>query len=311
VRDHQAHSMSQQTGKVQKAAKPDPRVKDPMDGNKIGSILFRALEEVARLGWQGAAVAKALLPAMTAAAKIGQLSGEAAKGRGMLETEEDQMEEAARLAEAVHRCFIMVTDQIEAMRKVIWEKDHEVKELERMLKSIEEWIGPLEQSLEAGAGIVFPDQPEYKERRMEMLETRHYTRVAVHRLEDIKMTLLKKIKDKKRRDLAEETPVVPKPCRMAGQGCTGSHRLRDCEDFQRKPAAWKLARLREWRLCLFCYGHDVKQECFAKNNRGYRGCSAYGCKEHHNRDLHFTLTAARLFSVHAQPAEAESEAQTF
>ena len=44
VRDHQAHSMSQQTGRAQEAAKPDPRVKDPMD--EINGSPFQALEEV-------------------------------------------------------------------------------------------------------------------------------------------------------------------------------------------------------------------------------------------------------------------------
>ena len=88
-----------------------------MDGSKIGSILFQALKEVARLGQQGAATEKALLLAMTAAAKIGRLSEEAAEGLVEPKAEEEQMKEAARLAGAVRRCFNMLTDQIEALRK--------------------------------------------------------------------------------------------------------------------------------------------------------------------------------------------------
>ena len=50
VRDHQAHSMSQQTGRAQEAAKPDPRVKDPMDGSEINGNPLQALEEALRKG---------------------------------------------------------------------------------------------------------------------------------------------------------------------------------------------------------------------------------------------------------------------
>jgi len=73
----------------------------------------------------------------------------------------------------------------------------------------------------------------------------------------------------------------------------------------------KLAVILDKRLCLFCFKHKASQKCYAKDDQGYEGCGVHGCREHHPRDLHFTLTAARLFSVHAQPAEAESEAQVF
>ena len=94
--------------------------------------MFRACKEIARLGHHGAAIAKALLPAVTVAAQIGQGMEEAA------EEEEDPVEMAARVAEAVNHCFVMLTTKINARRSVIWEKDHEVEELERMLKEIEE-----------------------------------------------------------------------------------------------------------------------------------------------------------------------------
>ena len=78
MQNRQAHSMSQQTGQTQEAVKPDPGVKDPIDRSKISSILFQALREATQLGQQGAAMKKALLLAVEAAAKIGQPSEEAA-----------------------------------------------------------------------------------------------------------------------------------------------------------------------------------------------------------------------------------------
>ena len=66
-----------------------------------------------------------------------------------------------------------------------------------MLKEIEEWISPLKQSLEDGAEFVFSDRPEHKALQYELLEMRHYTRVAVGWLEEIELTLIKKIRDKK------------------------------------------------------------------------------------------------------------------
>ena len=84
--------MSQQTGKVQEAARVDPLgVEDPMDGSVVSDIISQALEEVARLGQQGAATEKALLLAMGAAAKIGQLTKEEAKRRAKPKTEKRQM----------------------------------------------------------------------------------------------------------------------------------------------------------------------------------------------------------------------------
>ena len=77
------------------------------------------------------------------------------------------------------------------------------------------------------------------------------------------------------------------------------------------PAVWKVAKLRNWRLCLFCYGHDAEHGCLARAEQGYKGCGVHGCKEHHHKNLHFALMAARLFSVHAQPAEVEPGAQIF
>jgi hypothetical protein len=54
--------MSQQTGKVQEAAKLDlQRVEDPMDGSEINSVLFQALRGVTRLGQQGAAAKNFLI----------------------------------------------------------------------------------------------------------------------------------------------------------------------------------------------------------------------------------------------------------
>ena len=40
---------------------------------------------------------------------------------------------------------------------------------------------------------MFPDLPGYQERRVEMMEIRHYTRMAVHWLNDIKVTLHNKL----------------------------------------------------------------------------------------------------------------------
>ena len=74
MRDHQAHSMSWPTGRNQEAAKPDPEVKDPMDGNEISGILFQALRGATRLGQEGEATKKALLRAIEAAAEMGRPS---------------------------------------------------------------------------------------------------------------------------------------------------------------------------------------------------------------------------------------------
>jgi len=97
---------------------------------------------------------------------------------------------------------------------------------------------------------------------------------------------------------------IPKkrPCRMASQGCTGIHHLGECENFKQRPAGWKVEQLNKWQLCLFCFKHKPSNGCFAKAEEDYAGCGVYGCREHHHRDLHFTLTAANIFSVHAQPA---------
>ena len=81
----EATEKSRLTGEVREGAKPDPRVKDPMEKSEMESNLFRV--------------------------------------------------------------FIKIHDR----RSVIWEKDHEVEELKRMLKEIKEWVGPLKQSLEDGA----------------------------------------------------------------------------------------------------------------------------------------------------------------
>jgi hypothetical protein len=130
----------------------------------------------------------------------------------------------------------MMATKINARRSVIWEKDHEVVELERMLKDIEEWISPLKQSLEDGAEFVFSEHPERKALQYELLEMRHYTRVAVGWLEELELTLIKKIKDKKRRDLEEKTnsgsavrrartPSGPRKCKMASIWCGEDHHL--------------------------------------------------------------------------------------
>jgi len=124
-----------------------------MERSKIGRILLRALKEIARLGQQGSAIAKALLPAMTVAAKVGQQVGEEA------EEDEDPAELAIRVAEAVNHCFGLLTTKISARRSAIWEKDHEVKELEKMLEEVKEWVSPLKQSLEDGAEFVFSEEP--------------------------------------------------------------------------------------------------------------------------------------------------------
>jgi len=76
-------------------------------------------------------------------------------------------------------------------------------------------------------------------------------------------------------------------------------------------AEQKLAVAQEKRLCLFCFKHLDSQKCFAKTDAQYKGCGVNGCKEHHHADLHFLMITARLFSVHAQPAEAESETLVF
>jgi len=75
----QVHRMSRLTGEVREAAKPDPRMKDPMDGSEINNILFQALRGVAQWGEQGEATKKALLLAIEAAAEIGRPDGKAKK----------------------------------------------------------------------------------------------------------------------------------------------------------------------------------------------------------------------------------------
>ena len=91
--------------------------------------------------------------------------------------------------------------------------------------------------------IVFPDLPEYLDRRLDMVETQQRVRTAVRWLEDIKATLLTKLQERRRRDQAMRTAPGPRPCRMASQGCKGSHHLGVCENFKQKPAAWKVDQL--------------------------------------------------------------------
>ena len=59
------------------------------------------------------------------------------------------------------------------------------------------------------------------------------------------------------------------------------------------------ATLQEKQLCIFCYKHHKSQECFAKAEASYKGCGLSRCKDHHNAELHYVVTTARLFSVHA------------
>jgi len=103
----------------------------------------------------------------------------------------------------------------------------------------------------------------------------------------------------------------PRPCRLADKGCKEAHRLDNCGVFGRMSAEQKLAVLQEKQLCLYCYKHLSSQECFAKNDAGYKGCGFNGCKDPHSEELHYVTTTARLFSVHAQPADPQPGAQIF
>ena len=95
--------MSQQTGKVQEAAKTGPRgMEDPMDGSKISSVLFQALKEATRLGQQGTGTKKVLLRAMEAAAKIGQPGEEA----GAEERKEAASQGAAKAVPKLKPCSL-------------------------------------------------------------------------------------------------------------------------------------------------------------------------------------------------------------
>ena len=87
----------------------------------------------------------------------------------------------------------------------------------------------------------------------------------------------------------------PKPCRMAGQGCTESHMLLRCKMFGGLSSEQKMAKLQGWQLCLFCFKHRVDQECFLKKEDDYKGCGVNGCKGHHHEDLHYVIETARLF----------------
>jgi len=89
--------------------------------------------------------------------------------------------------------------------------------------------------------------------------------------------------------------VAGRPCRMAGQGCRESHPPVDCEVFKSLSSEAKLAKLQEWKRCLYCFKHWEGRECFARNDSDYKGCGLNGCKGHHREDLHWVIETARLF----------------
>ena len=95
----------------------------------------------------------------------------------------------------------------------------------------------------------------------------------------------------------------PPPCRMADKGCKENHKLDRCGVFGKLSAEQKLAALQERRLCIFCYKHQSIRDCYAKANAGYKGCGVGECGAHHADELHWVVQTARLFSVHAQPAD--------
>jgi hypothetical protein len=103
----------------------------------------------------------------------------------------------------------------------------------------------------------------------------------------------------------------PPPCRMADKGCKENHQMDKCGMFNKLSAEQKLAVLQEKNLCIFCYKHQTVRDCYAKAKAGYKGCAVGGCGGHHAEELHWVVQAARLFSVHVQPADPEPGTQIF
>ena len=79
ARNRQAHSMSQQTGQDQEAAKSDLRIKDPSDRDEMESILLLATRAVNRLGQSGTAAREALQRLVQAVADVSWQEQEAPK----------------------------------------------------------------------------------------------------------------------------------------------------------------------------------------------------------------------------------------
>ena len=89
--------------------------------------------------------------------------------------------------------------------------------------------------------------------------------------------------------------VAGRPCRMAGQGCRESHPPEDCEVFKKLSPEAKLAKLQEWKMCLYCFKHWEGRECFARSDSDYKGCGLNGCEGHHHESLHYVIETARMF----------------
>jgi len=88
-----------------------------------------------------------------------------------------------------------------------------------------------------------------------------------------------------------------RPCWMAGQGCTMSHPLGNCELFKQLSDEAKVAKLQEHGRCLYCFRHGANQECYARSDSNYKGCGLLGCKGHHQQDLHYVVETSRIWEA--------------
>jgi hypothetical protein len=102
-----------------------------------------------------------------------------------------------------------------------------------------------------------------------------------------------------------------RPCKMAGQGCKGSHPLGQCEVFKKMTPERRLAKLQEVGLCLYCFKHSKDAEFYAENHPSYKGCEENGCGGHHHRSLHWKVAVGCLLQINAQPESYEPGAQVF
>ena len=76
-----------------------------------------------------------------------------------------------------------------------------------------------------------------------------------------------------------------------------SHPLGNCELFKQLSDEAKVAKLQEHGRCLYCFRHGVNQECYARNDSGYKGCRLGGCKGHHHQNLHYVVETSKIFET--------------
>jgi len=143
--------------------------------------------------------------------------------------------------------------------------------------------------------------PECPEVRRYLEETQRCIKMTMHWMEEIVVMMSTKARVGER-DSAERTATRLKPCRMADKGCASNHLLDKCEVFGRLSAESRLAKLQEWRLCLYCFRHRAKEECYSRSGEEYQGCGVKECRDHHHRSLHYALIVARVLTGHGQPA---------